>query len=178
MALFPFFVPLSLLVGGYCRLFSCGTSKDGESFIVEWNESEGAVKRTYQGFRKRSLGVVQFDTTKNRFLAAGDDFSIKFWDMDNIQLLTSIDADGGLPVSITIQVDCLKTFSRWQFLIFAFHNLRQVRESALTKMAISWLFLPMIMGLRFWQIQMAFGCCVHMRIFLMMHHEHPKPQRW
>ncbi|KAJ0792711.1 putative transcription factor WD40-like family [Helianthus annuus] len=46
------------------RLFSCGTSKDGESHIVEWKESEGAVKRTYLGFRKRSLGVVQFDTTK------------------------------------------------------------------------------------------------------------------
>lgn len=83
----------------YYRLFSCGTSKDGESSVVEWNESEGAVKRTYQGFRKRSLGVVQFDTTKNRFLVAGDDFSIKFWDMDNIQLLTTVDADGGLPVS-------------------------------------------------------------------------------
>lgn len=82
-----------------CRLFSCGTSKEGESYIVEWNESEGAVKRTYQGFRKRSFGVVQFDTTKNRFLAAGDDFSIKFWDMDNVQLLTTVDADGGLPVS-------------------------------------------------------------------------------
>ncbi|CAK9150139.1 unnamed protein product [Ilex paraguariensis] len=85
------------------RLFSCGTSKDGESHIVEWNESEGAVKRTYQGFRKRSSGVVQFDTTKNRFLAAGDDFSIKFWDMDNVQLLTSIDADGGLPASPRIR---------------------------------------------------------------------------
>ncbi|TXG69424.1 hypothetical protein EZV62_004359 [Acer yangbiense] len=85
------------------RLFSCGTSKDGESYIVEWNESEGAVKRTYQGFRKRSLGVVQFDTTKNRFLAAGDDFSIKFWEMDNVQLLNSIDADGGLPASPRIR---------------------------------------------------------------------------
>ncbi|GAV60959.1 WD40 domain-containing protein [Cephalotus follicularis] len=85
------------------RLFSCGTSKEGDSHIVEWNESEGAVKRTYQGFRKRSLGVVQFDTTKNRFLAAGDDFSIKFWDMDNVQLLTSIDADGGLPASPRIR---------------------------------------------------------------------------
>ncbi|XP_038717839.1 protein TOPLESS [Tripterygium wilfordii] len=85
------------------RLFSCGTSKDGESHIVEWNESEGAVKRTYHGFRKRSLGVVLFDTTKNRFLAAGDDFSIKFWDMDNVQLLTSIDADGGLPASPRIR---------------------------------------------------------------------------
>lgn len=87
-------------MGENCRLFSCGTSKEGESHIVEWNESEGNVKRSYQGFRKRSLGVVQFDTTKNRFLAAGDDFSIKFWDMDNVQILTSIDADGGLPVSL------------------------------------------------------------------------------
>lgn len=81
------------------RLFSCGTSKEGESFLVEWNESEGAIKRTYSGFRKRSLGVVQFDTTRNRFLAAGDEFQIKFWDMDNINLLTTIDGDGGLPAS-------------------------------------------------------------------------------
>ncbi|KAK1269512.1 Topless-related protein 1 [Acorus gramineus] len=85
------------------RLFSCGTSKEGESFIVEWNESEGAVKRTYHGFRKRSLGVVQFDTTRNRFLAAGDEFLIKFWDMDNVNLLTTIDADGGLPASPRIR---------------------------------------------------------------------------
>ena len=80
------------------RLFSCGTSKEGESYIVEWNESEGAVKRTYRGFHKRSLGVVQFDTTRNRFLAARDEFVIKLWDMDNPSLLTTIDAEGGLPV--------------------------------------------------------------------------------
>lgn len=43
---------------------------------------------------------MQFDTTKNRFLAAGDDFSIKFWDMENVQLLTTVDAEGGLPVSL------------------------------------------------------------------------------
>ncbi|XP_078178878.1 protein TOPLESS-RELATED PROTEIN 2 isoform X2 [Carex rostrata] len=81
------------------RLFSCGTSKEGESHLVEWNESEGAIKRTYSGFRKRSLGVVQFDTTRNRFLAAGDEFMIKFWDMDNTNILTTTDADGGLPAS-------------------------------------------------------------------------------
>ncbi|XAR70707.1 hypothetical protein NMG60_11027659 [Bertholletia excelsa] len=81
------------------RLFSCGTSKEGESYLVEWNESEGAIKRTYSGFRQRSPGVVQFDTTKNRFLAAGDEFQIKFWDMDNTNILTITDADGGLPVS-------------------------------------------------------------------------------
>ena len=83
----------------HVRLFSCGTSKEGESSLVEWNESEGAIKRSYSGFRKRSLGVVQFDTTKNHFLAAGDEFQIKFWDMDNTNLLMTIDAEGSLPVS-------------------------------------------------------------------------------
>ncbi|KAF8394610.1 hypothetical protein HHK36_020824 [Tetracentron sinense] len=78
------------------RLFSCGTSKDGDSFLVEWNESEGAIKRTYSGFRKKSDGVVQFDTTQNHFLAAGEDNQIKFWDMDHINVLTSTDAEGGL----------------------------------------------------------------------------------
>lgn len=88
------------------RLFSCGTSKEGESHLVEWNESEGAIKRTYSGFRKRSLGVVQFDTTRNRFLAAGDEFQIKFWDMDNTNMLTYTDGDGGLPVSVYIHESC------------------------------------------------------------------------
>ncbi|XP_050387989.1 topless-related protein 4-like [Argentina anserina] len=85
------------------RLFSCGTNKEGESYLVEWNESEGAVKRTYHGLGKRSVGVVQFDTTKNRFLATGDEFMVKFWDMDNVNLLTSTDADGGLPASPSIR---------------------------------------------------------------------------
>ncbi|XP_034223310.1 topless-related protein 4-like isoform X3 [Prunus dulcis] len=85
------------------RLFSCGTNKEGDSYLVEWNESEGAVKRTYHGLAKRTVGVVQFDTTKNRFLAAGDEFTVKFWDMDNVNLLISTDADGGLPASPTIR---------------------------------------------------------------------------
>ncbi|CAK9141273.1 unnamed protein product [Ilex paraguariensis] len=85
------------------RLFSCGTNKEGESHIVEWNESEGAVKRTYIGLGKRSVGVVQFDTTKNRFLIAGDEFMVKFWDMDNVNLLTTTDAEGGLPASPCIR---------------------------------------------------------------------------
>lgn len=80
------------------RLFSCGTNKEGESFLVEWNESEGAVKRSYHGLGKRTVGIVQFDTTRNRFLAAGDDFLVKFWDMDNTQLLATIEAEGTLPV--------------------------------------------------------------------------------
>ncbi|CAN8298789.1 unnamed protein product [Cochlearia groenlandica] len=81
------------------RLFSCGTNKEGESFLVEWNESEGSIKRTYHGLGKRAAGIVQFDTTKNRFLAAGDESTIKIWDMDNTNPLTTIPADGGLPAS-------------------------------------------------------------------------------
>ncbi|KAH7573515.1 hypothetical protein JRO89_XS03G0162800 [Xanthoceras sorbifolium] len=82
-----------------CRLFSCGTSKEGDSFLVEWNESEGAIKRSYTGFRKKSAGIVQFDTTRNRFLAAGEDNQIKFWNMDNINMLTSTEAEGGLSIA-------------------------------------------------------------------------------
>lgn len=91
---------LSLFFFSFFRLFSCGTSKDGDSYLVEWNESEGAIKRTYAGFRKKSTGVVQFDTTQNHFLAVGEDSQIKFWDMDNVNVLTYTDAEGGLPVSI------------------------------------------------------------------------------
>ncbi|KAJ4707838.1 Protein TOPLESS [Melia azedarach] len=79
------------------RLFSCGTTKDGESFLVEWDETEGSIKRTYQGLRNNSVAIVQFDTTKNRILAAGDDHVIKIWDMDKVELLKTIDAGGGLP---------------------------------------------------------------------------------
>ena len=69
---------------------------------MEWNESEGAVKRSYQGLGKRSVGVVQFDTTKNRFLAAGDEFVVKIWDMNDTSLLTTVDAEGGLSVKYKI----------------------------------------------------------------------------
>ncbi|XP_062098060.1 topless-related protein 1-like [Humulus lupulus] len=85
------------------RLFSCGTSRYGESYVVEWNEVEGIVKRTYQGFCKPSSGIIQFDTTKNRFLAVGDDFAIKVWDMDSVNLWTTIDAEGYLPASPRIR---------------------------------------------------------------------------
>lgn len=44
------------------RWFSCGTSKEGKTYLVEWNESEGSVKRTYDGLSSQSMEVVQFDT--------------------------------------------------------------------------------------------------------------------
>lgn len=74
---------------------------------MEWNESEGSIKRIYSGLRKNPSEIVQFDTTKNHFLVAGDDFAIKFWDMDNPNILHSIVADGGLPVSCFYHLDHL-----------------------------------------------------------------------
>ncbi|KAK3436833.1 hypothetical protein EUGRSUZ_C01361 [Eucalyptus grandis] len=58
-----------------------------------------SISYTYHGLGKRFGGFVQFDTTKNRFLAAGEEFVVKFWDMDNNNILTSTDAEGGLPPS-------------------------------------------------------------------------------
>ncbi|KAK7831296.1 topless-related protein 1 [Quercus suber] len=79
------------------RLFSCGTNINGQSFLVEWDESEGTIKRTYHGLTQNSLSVVHFDIIKNQFLAAGDNHIIKFWDMDKVELLGTIDVKGGLP---------------------------------------------------------------------------------
>ncbi|XP_074312651.1 topless-related protein 4-like isoform X2 [Silene latifolia] len=85
------------------RLFSCGTNEERESFIVEWDEINGYIKRSYIGLSKTSIDAIQFDTTRNRFLAAGDESVIKIWDMDNLNLLRTIDAEGDLPVSPCIR---------------------------------------------------------------------------
>lgn len=53
----------------------------------------------YRGLRRRSAGVVQFDTANNRILAAGDEFQVKFWNMDSVKQLSYSFATGGLPVS-------------------------------------------------------------------------------
>ncbi|KAK1358180.1 hypothetical protein POM88_051436 [Heracleum sosnowskyi] len=60
---------------------------------------DNQVKRSYVGLRKPAMGVVQFDTTKNRFLAAGDEFVIKFWDTEDVNVLTATNANGGLLAS-------------------------------------------------------------------------------
>ena len=65
---------------------------------MEGNENDGAIKRVYNALWKRSMGVVQFDTMRNRFLATGDEFQIKFWDVSNVDILTTTSTKGGLPV--------------------------------------------------------------------------------
>jgi len=56
--------------------------------------------------QKSSSGVVQFDIMKNQVLAAGDEHVIKIWDMDKVELFTTIDAEGGLPVSSLVLFWC------------------------------------------------------------------------
>lgn len=86
----------------HCRLFSCGKAREGASILVEWNENEGIVKRIYQGLAKSSASIAQFDTTRSRYLVVGDEFSIKFWDMEHIHPVAVTKAGGGLLVSILI----------------------------------------------------------------------------
>ena len=49
--------------------YACFIAKESEKDMVEWNESEGAMKHTYHGLGKRSTSVVQLDTTKTHLLA-------------------------------------------------------------------------------------------------------------
>lgn len=58
--------------------------------------------RNYRGLCQLASGQVQFDTSNNKFLAAGDEHVIKVWDMDNADILAVIDADGGLPVCASL----------------------------------------------------------------------------
>uniref|UniRef100_M1AR55 WD-repeat protein n=1 Tax=Solanum tuberosum TaxID=4113 RepID=M1AR55_SOLTU len=81
------------------RLFSCGTNKDGDSYLVEWNENDGFIERTYLGLGKCSSGVVEFDISRNNYVAAGDSHVIKVWNVNDAQLLTVVNAGGDLPAS-------------------------------------------------------------------------------
>ncbi|XP_039166407.1 protein TOPLESS-RELATED PROTEIN 2 [Eucalyptus grandis] len=80
------------------RLFSQGTNIEGESHLVEWDERMWTIRRWYCGLGRRLGGIGQFDISKNGFLAVGDECMVKFWDMENINILTTNDAEGGLPV--------------------------------------------------------------------------------
>ncbi|GLU01278.1 hypothetical protein SLE2022_185900 [Rubroshorea leprosula] len=103
------------------RLFSCGTSKNGDSFLVEWDDGEGAVKRMYEGLCKNSPAIVQFDTSRNKLLAAADDHVIKIWDMNKVELLTTIDPAGDLPPN-----PCIR-FNKEGTLLAVFANQNKIK---------------------------------------------------
>ncbi|XLR59997.1 hypothetical protein S83_010669 [Arachis hypogaea] len=79
------------------RLFLCGITKDRESYFVEWDEVKRCIKRSYKGLKNPCSSTIKFNSSPNQILAAGDEHMVKFWSMDNVELLTSTDADGGLP---------------------------------------------------------------------------------
>ncbi|KAL3497850.1 hypothetical protein ACH5RR_040582 [Cinchona calisaya] len=81
------------------RLFSCGTNDHGKSYLLEWNIKERLVSRSYLGLGNYSRDVVQFETLRNRFLAAGDQHVIKVWDMNFATVVATIDAKVELPAS-------------------------------------------------------------------------------
>ncbi|KAK6795582.1 hypothetical protein RDI58_009036 [Solanum bulbocastanum] len=61
------------------------------------------------------MGVVQFDTTKNQFVAAVDDFSIKFWDMDHLRLpLASLIYTSSGNVILALASNAIHLLWKWQ----------------------------------------------------------------
>lgn len=90
------------MLKNFSRLFSCGTGKDGASYLVEWDDSEGYIKRTYNGLKKPCFSTIHFDSTHKGLLAAGDDHMVKFWNMDSDVLWKSTEVDAELLVSSSL----------------------------------------------------------------------------
>ena len=91
---------------------------------------------------------MQFDTAKNGLLVAGDDFSLKFWDLNAVDLVTPIDASEMLPVSFVWVVSFVDELyiaafgnNIWPLseLHISFLFLRQVDWSASTRREHYWL---------------------------------------
>lgn len=85
------------------RLFMSGQNMQGGPYIGEWCFSRGIVKHTYEGLGNKYVGKINFDSTRNQFLAAGDQYLIKYWDINSIGLLTTADAGGNLPASACLR---------------------------------------------------------------------------
>ncbi|KAM7475900.1 hypothetical protein LguiB_023143 [Lonicera macranthoides] len=92
------------------RLFLSGTSRNGELHLVEWNEIEGSIKRLYNGIGRQCFDDVHFDTTNNRFLVVVDESAIiKFWDMNDVNLMMTVNVGKGLPASPCIRINKVGT---------------------------------------------------------------------
>ncbi|GFY92434.1 WUS-interacting protein 2 [Actinidia rufa] len=81
------------------RLFSCGTTKEGESHIVDWNENEGLSSGCIMVLGSGLSVLCNLIQQKVNFWLLVMSLVIKFWDMENTNLLTTTDAEGGLPAS-------------------------------------------------------------------------------
>lgn len=75
------------------RLFAGGTSEDGESCIVELSLTERPkIKHAYDGLVSTARDYVYYDIVNGKYLAAIDEFKIKFWEMGNTKLLKTLNA--------------------------------------------------------------------------------------
>ncbi|KAH7839761.1 hypothetical protein Vadar_008410 [Vaccinium darrowii] len=72
--------------GVECIFEATAGGRTGVAFSRDGRRENG-LGRSYNGLQTPSSGNVQFDTTKNRFLAAGDNHVIKFWEMDSDNIL-------------------------------------------------------------------------------------------
>lgn len=85
--------------------------------MVEWNENQGSIERNYLGLDRCSSGVVEFDISINRYLAAGDAHVIKVWNVNDPQLLTVVDAGGDLPVCTLLAIIILSESYKMRFFL-------------------------------------------------------------
>ncbi|KAK3238623.1 hypothetical protein CYMTET_51381 [Cymbomonas tetramitiformis] len=90
------------------RLFSCGTGRENQPTLVEWNEIEGKLIRQYMGFHNTSEALVRMDVTADGYLAVGDEGYVKFWSMDQVAPVLVRDCEGTLPESpnVCFNSDC------------------------------------------------------------------------
>lgn len=90
------------------RLFSCGTGRENQPTLVEWNEVEGKLIRHYMGFHNTSEALVRIDVTGDGYLAVGDEGLIKFWSMEQVAPVLVRDCEGTLPNSpnVCFNADC------------------------------------------------------------------------
>ncbi|KAM7462173.1 hypothetical protein LguiA_030294 [Lonicera macranthoides] len=80
-------------------VITCGDDK----LIRVWDVTTGVKQYVFEGHEAPVYSIcshvsngIHFSTSKNKFLAAGDEHLIKVWDMNNVELLATIDVDGEL----------------------------------------------------------------------------------
>lgn len=87
------------------RLFASGTKENSKPYIIELDKSNGVVKRTYDGIGYPESGKLKFEIIRNHLIAASVDNVIKIWDFNNVNLLRTIDVEGGLSANPCLRSD-------------------------------------------------------------------------
>ncbi|KAM7462172.1 hypothetical protein LguiA_030293 [Lonicera macranthoides] len=106
-------------------VITCGDDK----LIKVWDVTTGVKQYVFEGHEAPVYSIcshvsneIHFGTSKNKFLAAGDEHLINVWDINNVELLATIDADGELVESPHIRFNNNGTF----LAVFANHNIIKI----------------------------------------------------